>query len=142
MLEAAHLSGKAINITRTTAPHALSYAFTSYYNIPHGHAVALTLPLFLEFNYSVREDDCTDPRGADSVRSRIDKILEILNTDIEHGCVRLEEFIGSIGVNLDIAALTDSFDPDIIIDNVNRERLTNNPRLVSKNDILKMLQNQ
>ncbi len=142
MLEAAHLSGKAINITRTTAPHALSYAFTSYYNIPHGHAVALTLPFFLEFNHAVSGDDCTDARGAESVRARIEKILEILHTDIEHARVHLEEFISSVGVNMDIASLTGSFDPEIIIENVNTERLTNNPRVVSKNDILNMLQNQ
>jgi len=142
MLEAAHLSGKAINITRTTAPHALSYAFTSYYNIPHGHAVALTLPFFLEFNYAVTGDDCTDPRGPGSVRTRIDKILGILNTGIDHARVQLEEFISSIGVSLDITSLTGSFDPEIIAENVNTQRLTNNPRVVSKHDILKMLQNQ
>ena len=35
---AAMYSGKAINISRTTAPHALSYPFTSFYGINHGHA--------------------------------------------------------------------------------------------------------
>ena len=35
---AANLSGKAISISKTTAPHALSYPFTAYFNIPHGHA--------------------------------------------------------------------------------------------------------
>ena len=48
---AANLSGKAINITKTTAPHAVSYPFTSLYGIPHGHAVSLTLNKFLAFNY-------------------------------------------------------------------------------------------
>ncbi len=40
--QGAHLSGKAINITRTTAPHALSYALTSRFGVPHGQAVSLT----------------------------------------------------------------------------------------------------
>ena len=31
--------------------HALSYPFTSYFGIPHGHAVSLTLNDFLKFNY-------------------------------------------------------------------------------------------
>ena len=48
---AANLSGKAISISKTTAPHALSYPFTSYFGIPHGHAVSLTLNDFLKFNY-------------------------------------------------------------------------------------------
>ena len=51
MALAANLSGKAIAISRTTAPHALSYPFTSLFNVSHGHAVSLTLNEFLKFNY-------------------------------------------------------------------------------------------
>ena len=43
--KAANLAGKAINISQTTAAHALSYKITSLYKIPHGYAVALTLPI-------------------------------------------------------------------------------------------------
>ena len=45
------MSGEAINISKTTAPHAVSYPFTSIYNISHGHAVSLTINKFLKFNY-------------------------------------------------------------------------------------------
>jgi alcohol dehydrogenase class IV len=41
MLWAANFSGKAINIAKTNAPHALSYIFTSKFKIPHGIAVSL-----------------------------------------------------------------------------------------------------
>ncbi len=41
---AANLAGKAINLTTTTAAHAMSYKLTSLYNIPHGLAVAMCLP--------------------------------------------------------------------------------------------------
>jgi alcohol dehydrogenase class IV len=41
MLLAANFSGKAINIAKTNAPHALSYLFTSKFNIPHGIAVSI-----------------------------------------------------------------------------------------------------
>ncbi|MDE6659575.1 MAG: iron-containing alcohol dehydrogenase [Eubacterium sp.] len=41
---AANYSGKAINISQTTAGHALSYKLTSLYHLPHGYAVALCLP--------------------------------------------------------------------------------------------------
>lgn len=50
MAEAAYLAGKAIAITKTTAPHAFSYAFTTYCGYPHGHAVALTFPFFFDLN--------------------------------------------------------------------------------------------
>ena len=43
MQKVANLSGKAINISETTAGHALSYKITSLYGIPHGHAVAICL---------------------------------------------------------------------------------------------------
>ena len=51
MAIAANLSGRAISISKTTAPHALSYPFTAYYNISHGHAVSLTLNKCLNFNF-------------------------------------------------------------------------------------------
>lgn len=44
ILLAANFAGRAINITATTAAHAMSYKLTSLYGIPHGHAVALCLP--------------------------------------------------------------------------------------------------
>lgn len=43
ILLAANYAGRAINITATTAPHAMSYKLTSLYGIPHGHAVALCM---------------------------------------------------------------------------------------------------
>lgn len=48
---AANLAGKAISISKTAAPHAVSYPFTSLFNLSHGHAVSLTLNKFLKFNH-------------------------------------------------------------------------------------------
>ena len=48
---AANLAGKAISISKTTAPHAASYPFTSLFNISHGHAVGLFFERFFKFNY-------------------------------------------------------------------------------------------
>lgn len=44
ILRASNLAGQAIHITTTTAPHAMSYKLTTFYGLPHGHAVALCLP--------------------------------------------------------------------------------------------------
>jgi alcohol dehydrogenase class IV len=135
MQQASYLAGKAINITKTTAPHALSYAFTSYYGIPHGHAVALSLPFFMEYNYQLNENNCTDPRGVDAVKGRIDKMLDLLGLHISEVKSALAHFFEILGVNTRIWTLIKNFDPNIIIDNVNVERLSNNPRQVSKTDI-------
>jgi len=135
MQEAAFLAGKAINITKTTAPHAISYTFTSYYGIPHGHAVSLSLPYFLIYNYNIVEQDCIDKRGYQLVKSRIDKILNILGFSIEQIEQELLKFYRDIGVELNISKLIQDFDRELIINNVNTERLSNNPRKVTKETI-------
>lgn len=135
MQEASFLSGEAINITTTTAPHALSYAFTSYYNIPHGHAVALSLPYFLDFNYSLLDNNCTDPRGPENVKERIDKVLKIMNLNINEAPVILTQYFKTMNIEMNIQALINNFNPDIIIDNINTERISNNPRKVTKEDL-------
>lgn len=48
MLEAANISGRAINIAKTTAGHALSYGLTSILNVPHGIAVFLIMNSLVE----------------------------------------------------------------------------------------------
>ena len=44
VMQGANFSGRAINVTATTAAHAMSYKLTSLCGLPHGHAVALCLP--------------------------------------------------------------------------------------------------
>jgi len=41
MLRASHLAGKAINLTSTTAPHAISYPLTIFFGIHHCAQCAL-----------------------------------------------------------------------------------------------------
>ncbi|MCL2627404.1 MAG: iron-containing alcohol dehydrogenase [Oscillospiraceae bacterium] len=43
IFNAANLAGKAINISKTTAAHAMSYELTARYGLAHGHAVAVCL---------------------------------------------------------------------------------------------------
>ncbi len=139
MQEGAYLAGKAINITRTTAPHALSYAFTSYYGIPHGHAVALSLPFFLQYNYHLNESDCCDKRGADHVKTRIDKVICHLNLNRETLEESLVEFFDSLGINIRLKKIIPELQHGIIVNNINYSRLNNNPRIVTQEAIRKFL---
>ena len=43
LLEASNLSGQAINISRTSLNHSISYPLTSLYKIPHGIACAFSV---------------------------------------------------------------------------------------------------
>ena len=60
MLFAANYSGKAINISKTTVPHVISYPFTAMFGIDHGHAVSLFFEKFLKFNYIKSSDSSCD----------------------------------------------------------------------------------
>lgn len=126
---ASHLAGKAINISKTTAPHALSYYITSNYNLPHGHAVAITLSSFLEYNYGLTEEDCNDSRGVEYVKSRIEEIFELLGTqNVGQARQLVDKFIADIGLEIDVLKL--NIDLALVYQNVNLERVSNNPRKV------------
>lgn len=60
----ANYSGRAINITQTTAAHAMSYKITSLYKLPHGHAVAACLPEIWKYMIDNIEK-CSDQRGTE-----------------------------------------------------------------------------
>ena len=134
--EAAFLAGKAINISKTSAPHAISYAFTSYYHIPHGHAVSISLPYFFEFNCNISNDDCIDKRGSNAVIEKLNKLLQIIRLDKTNVKQELTSFFAFIGIETNISVLINNFDTSLIIDNVNIQRLKNNPREIKHDDLL------
>ena len=133
--EAAFLAGKAISITKTTAPHAISYAFTSYYGIPHGHAVALSMSFFLNHNYTLTVENCIDARGPIAVKNRIEKGLRTINADPSDIPTLFTAFFDRIGINTNLPTLLPKFDHNVIINNVNIQRLSNNPRKVTTADL-------
>lgn len=142
MCRAAHLSGQAINITRTTACHALSYAITTDYGVPHGMAVATTLAPMLAFNAAVSEGDCNDPRGAAQVRDRIALILESLQAEsVDAACGKIRDLITAIGSPVDLAEIgvTDDAVIEQLVSRVNVERLSNNPRKTTPQSLVKVL---
>jgi alcohol dehydrogenase class IV len=62
MLLAANMAGRAINITQTTAGHAMCYKITSIFGSAHGHAAILCDRVL--FPWMIQNTDkCIDPRG-------------------------------------------------------------------------------
>lgn len=49
LLEASNKAGQAINITKTSLNHSISYPLTNFYNLPHGFACAFSVPGIIEF---------------------------------------------------------------------------------------------
>ena len=129
---ASHLAGQAINITKTTAPHAVSYALTSFYGITHGHAVGLLVARFFAYNSEVSDEDCLDSRGPAWVKSRIEDLVGILSSEsIQDVAPAMNRLMDDIGLEVDLKALGLSTDKDIevIVENgFNPQRVNNNPR--------------
>ena len=73
---AAYFSGKAIDLTKTTAPHALSYPFTAHFGISHGHAVSLTFSEFIKYNFENIHKSSTNF----SLASRLKILLKLTQT--------------------------------------------------------------
>nr|WP_277345575.1 phosphonoacetaldehyde reductase [Pseudomaricurvus alkylphenolicus] len=129
MMQGAHLSGKAINISKTTAPHALSYTITSKYGLPHGHAVALTLGSFFELHESLEKDEAFEQRhhvlmslmGVESGGSAKAKWYKLMN---------------DCGLEYDLRCLKiGEHERGYIVDQVNIERLSNHPVELSKSQL-------
>tara|TARA_B100000029_G_scaffold176343_1_gene173667 strand:- start:4700 stop:5806 length:1107 start_codon:yes stop_codon:yes gene_type:complete len=136
----ANLAGKAISISKTTAPHALSYPFTALYNVPHGHAVSLTLNKFLKFNYF----NLNQSNSNFDLNKRFDLLFKLTNTkDINQlddyllkikKKAQLEQNFFKLGVNI-------HKDYYKIIKGLNEQRLKNNPIKISIKDIQHILKN-
>ncbi len=144
MAQAANLSGKAINITRTTAPHAISYPMTSYFGIPHGHAAVLTLPAMLEYIAAVNDDDLLDARGCGYVKNTLTEICNLFGcTEISQTKKKIEDLIHTVGLETRLSRLGITTEKDIqtIISNgFTPERVGNNPRRLTREVLKEILE--
>jgi len=146
MLKASHLAGKAISIAKTTAAHSISYPFTAYHNIPHGHAVMLTLPYFFEINGEINELNIQNKEGftLEYARKTFDELLKLLN--VENGVEaknKLINLMNNIGLECSLKKLgIERKDLQNIIDNgFNPQRVINNPVKITKEIVWKILKN-
>lgn len=57
VLVASNFAGRAINLTTTTAAHAMCYQLTAFYGLRHGHAAAVCLPAAWERLLQASEND-------------------------------------------------------------------------------------
>ncbi len=132
VVQGANYAGKAINIAKTTAPHAISYYFTSYHNIKHGHAVCLFFSKIFRYNLSM-------VKSSDKYYSMIfGKLCEIFQID-EINCEEsLNQFFISLGINLDLNSLGIDLEKEkeLIISSINQERLKNNPFKINLKTII------
>lgn len=126
IMHAANLAGQAICITQTTAPHAFSYKITSLYKLPHGHAVAVGLPVIWEYMLG-NMDKCIDSRGQEYLAGIFNEIVKAM------GCQTLTESIAKLRQMIEEMELKNPVSEnreeelEILSTSVNPVRLKNNP---------------
>jgi alcohol dehydrogenase class IV len=130
MALASHLTGIEMSNVGNTAIHPLSYPFTMDYEVPHGFACAIFLPVFIRFNAPNIGDLFSDllrvlqlpsvEAFADAIDSLMDKV---------GAPKRLNEF----GVNVEEI-------PGMVKRGIGRSTVCN-PRPVSEEEIVQLCQN-
>lgn len=124
MLIAAHMAGKAINITQTTAGHAMCYKVTSLFGCAHGHAAMLCDRVL--FPWMVENiDKCIDARGKEYLKQTLDELGRIMGADnAKGGADRLVEIFEKLGFEIP-TAIGEQYEELKI--SVNPVRLKNHP---------------
>ncbi len=128
MLMASNYAGKAINISKTTAAHAMSYKLTKLYGLPHGHAAALSLLQVWEYTSDVADEKLqevlktlADIWKCHSVRQSIEAYRKLL-----------------LELEIDLEQQGHAGDVEILMNSVNQDRLKNHPVAFSKEQIQEM----
>jgi len=133
-----NLAGKAINISKTTAPHAVSYPFTSLFNISHGHAVALFFESFFKFNFNNLDKSDT----SFDLQKRFELIFNLFNVKNINDFsskIKLIKKKANLEDNLHALDINIKQSSEKIIKGINLLRLGNNPVKINGEDIFKII---
>ena len=124
MLHAANTAGKAINITQTTAGHAMCYKITSLFGCAHGHA-AMLCDRILYSRMTENTDKCIDPRGEGFLKHVLDEIGHALGCENgKSGAIKLKEIFDFLA--FEIPSATEEQYQELKT-SVNPVRLKNHP---------------
>lgn len=124
MLLAANLAGKAINITQTTAGHAMCYKLTSLYGIAHGHAAALCVSVLWPYMLQHTEA-CIDPRGEAHLKQIFAEIASAMQeATLEEAAERFERLLKEMALEIPKMQASEF---EVLKRSVNPVRLKNHP---------------
>ena len=126
ILLASNYAGRAINVTATTSAHAMSYKLSAVYGIPHGYAVAISLPYIWEEMLKIADDN---------IRLRFNSIANALGTaTVEEGIEVIKNILKEFCMNK-LPNIDRKIDLEEFVCSVNPERLKNNPVPFTKEQI-------
>lgn len=125
MLGASNTAGRAINLTQTTAGHAMCYKLTTLYGLAHGHAAALCVAALWPYMIAHTED-CIDPRGESYLKEMFVRLARVMDCpDAETAVSRYQMFLQ--GLSLEVPILKKEEEMELLTHSVNPDRLKNNP---------------
>ncbi len=139
MLMAANYAGRAINISKTTAAHAMCYKLTSVLGLPHGQAAVLCLTCL----WPLMVDKIKMLRGEQ--RKALEKVMGEISMamgedTIEGGIVKLKKLVVRHDMLLSKAARNDKVVISDLVNSVNIERLQNHPLKLTSMDFYDVYQ--
>ena len=121
---AANLSGRAITLAKTTAPHTMCYRLTTKYNIAHGHAVGLNL---------ISNWKLIHERKDKETKIMLEELANIIGTDtIEESITTIDNLIKSL--RLPKPNIKEN-EIDYLVEGVDLNRLSNHPIKLDKKDL-------
>lgn len=129
VMAASNLAGRAINLTTTTAAHAMCYQLTAFYGLRHGHAAAVCLPACWERLLATRDAE---------VQTRLAELARLLGGKAPQD--GLDAFLAlRHKANLaDDWLPEDEGDLGLLAGSVNAQRLGNFPVSVTEDDLYEM----
>ena len=131
VLLGAHYAGKAINITTTTAAHAMSYGITKKFGLAHGHAVALCM---VQVWQNLLE---SDNRNLDIVLDNISRAFNRVTK--KDALVKFKLILTEL--KMSVPRLTANHDIQQLAETVNIQRLDNHPIPLNVNELRLMYEN-
>lgn len=132
MLFASYYAGKAINISKTTAAHAMCYKLTKLYGLPHGYAAAICLTQVWEQTWHIAQ-----LKKDKTVLKSLQEIADVWGCNtVEESIYKYCKFLENMDISLNIIAKYE--DIEILTQSVNMDRLRNHPVTFSPNIIKKI----
>ena len=125
MWYASRLAGKAINIAKTTAGHAMSYKLTKNFGIAHGHAAALCTAEIWDYMNKNSEDE--------NLKNIFRQIAACMGfSKVEDAISDFKNTLSKWNFDKPISVNATDAEINFLADSVNVQRLSNNPVKIDK----------
>ncbi len=139
MLKASNFAGKAINISETTAPHAMSYELTNLFGFAHGHAASLCLPVVWQYM-----NENLNNLQESKEKEYLNEIFQNIAKTLGHSNVKKSiDWFFWLLKELDLEKPRSRSESDLkkLVESVNLTRLKNNPIPLDENSLRNLYSN-